>query len=70
MEKTDYGIFHDFLYFFKWRLPLLSPKKLKTIPVWILALFGTCWRQCCCCCCDPIVLCGTLSDLIKVNAKL
>ena len=36
------------------------------LPFWILALFGTCWRQCCCCCCDPIVLCGTLTDLIKV----
>jgi len=35
------------------------------LPFWILALFGTCWRQCCCCCCDPIVLCGTLTDLIK-----
>lgn len=38
---------------------------LVFLPAWILALFGTCWRQCCCCCCDPIVLCGTLSDLIK-----
>ena len=41
-------------------------KSLFFLPFWILALFGTCWRQCCCCCCDPIVLCGTLTDLIKV----
>ena len=37
------------------------------LPFWILALFGTCWRQCCCCCCDPIVLCGAITDLIKVR---
>jgi len=35
------------------------------LPFWILALFGTCWRQCCCCCCDPIVLCASLTDLFK-----
>ena len=37
------------------------------LPFWIMALFGTCWRQCCCCCCDPIVLCGAITDLIKVR---
>ena len=40
------------------------------LPFWIMALFGTCWRQCCCCCCDPIVLCGTITDLIKVISVL
>ena len=39
------------------------------LPFWILSLFGTCWRQCCCCCCDPIVLCASLSDLIKVRTE-
>jgi hypothetical protein len=36
------------------------------LPFWISALFGNCWRQCCCCCCDPIVLCGTIIDFVKV----
>ena len=40
------------------------------LPFWILALFGTCWRQCCCCCCDPIVLCGALTDFFKVRRFL
>ena len=38
---------------------------LVFLPFWIVALLGTCWRQCCCCCCDPLVLCGCIIDLVK-----